>query len=121
MDFLVFLVVDIRLGRMFGNGNKGWRQRGGPDDAGLNRGKGMRAGAEGGGSVPHENRGTGGSELGEGEPWGTGIGPENEVPENLLRLSEELRKIDVMRITPIDALSRLYELKKLLGDEKKPG
>jgi len=42
----------------------------------------------------------------------------NVIPENLRKLSEELSKIDVMRITPIDALSRLYELKKLL-DEKK--
>jgi len=48
---------------------------------------------------------------------GDGKGGAGEIPENLKKLSEELRKIDVMRITPIDALSRLYELKKLVDDK----
>ena len=95
---------------------------------GAGKDKGTSVVAEGRGRGPHDQRGIGGREVGSrgrgtgGKGTaGKGIGPENEVPENLLRLSEELRKIDVMRITPIDALSRLYELKKLLGDEKKPG
>ncbi|MCK4613909.1 MAG: DNA mismatch repair protein MutS [Thermoplasmata archaeon] len=44
-------------------------------------------------------------------------GGRGEVPENLKKLAEELRKIDVMHITPIEAMSKLYELKKLV--EKK--
>ena len=90
--------------------------RGGPDGAGRNRGKGKGAVSPAGGSGPLDQRGIGSMGRGTGGK-GTGIGSEIEVPEHLLRLSEELRKIDVMRITPIDALSRLYELKKLLGEE----
>jgi len=41
-----------------------------------------------------------------------------QLPANLKTLAEELKKIDVMRMTPIDALGKLYELKKLV-DEKK--
>ena len=56
-----------------------------------------------------------GGERGGGERTGAG-----EPPENLRLLAEELRKMDVMRITPIEALGRLYELKKLV-EEKRTG
>jgi len=49
---------------------------------------------------------------------GTEEGDGQDIPENLRKLSEELKKIDVMRITPIDAISRLYELKKLVEEKK---
>jgi len=40
------------------------------------------------------------------------------IPDKLRRVEEELKRIDVMNITPIEALSRLYELKKLVEEKK---
>ena len=42
----------------------------------------------------------------------------HKVPENLRKLAEELKKIDVMHITPIEAMSRLYELRKLVEEKE---
>ena len=50
--------------------------------------------------------------MGNRQTIGTEEGDGQDIPENLRKLSEELKKIDVMRITPIEAISRLYELKK---------
>jgi len=56
--------------------------------------------------------------MGNRQTIGTEEGDGQDIPENLRKLSEELKKIDVMRITPIDAISRLYELKKLVEEKK---
>jgi len=45
-------------------------------------------------------------------------GKEGKLPANLMELEEQLKKIDVMRMTPIDALGKLYELKKLVEEKK---
>jgi len=55
--------------------------------------------------------------MGNRQTIGTEEGDGQDIPENLRKLSEELKKIDVMRITPIDAISRLYELKKLVEEK----
>lgn len=68
-----------------------------------------------------------------GEKGGTGPGKAREVsetpvegehqvvekiPAHLKKLAAELKNIDIMRITPIEAMSRLYELKKMVELEE---
>ena len=43
-----------------------------------------------------------------------GIIAEVEIPEHLKQLEADLQKLDVMRMTPIDALLKLNEMKKNL-------
>ncbi len=44
--------------------------------------------------------------------------PKVKIPAHLLRLEKELAKVDVMRMTPLDALHKLHELKTTWEDAK---